>query len=254
MKSLQVLDAEEKVRYARHLNVPEVGEMGQIQLKNSSVLVVGVGGLGSASSIYLAAAGVGKIGIVDADQVGLSNLQRQILYGVGNIGKEKTDSAEERLVQLNPTISIEKYPLRITKKNVGEVIAPYPIVIDATDNFETRYFLNETCVRLQKVFIYGAVYHFYGQMSVFQATKGPCFQCVFGEPPQLDRGQIAGAGVIGPVPGTIGTLQAMEAIKLIIHQGEPSIGRLVLYDGLDMKFDEIQVKRNPACPVCGAEK
>jgi len=246
------LNPEEKERYTRHFNIPEIGEAGQIKLKNSSVIIIGAGGLGSASSLYLVAAGIGRIGVVDEDHIGLSNLQRQILYNTPDIGMKKVESAEQRLSMLNPQITIEPYPIRIIKENVKEIIKPYSIVVDATDNFESRYILNDACVHLGKPFVYGAIYHFYGQMSVFYAEKGPCLRCVFKEPHSIKQKKPGAApGVVGAVPGTIGTLQAMEVIKLILNKGKVSIGRLILYDGLDMTFDEIAINKNSECLICG---
>jgi len=249
------LNAKDRERYARHLSVPEIGEEGQIKIKNSSAIVVGMGGLGSASSIYLAAAGVGRLGIVDFDQVGLSNLQRQILYSTENLGKNKITLAKKRLEGLNPEVSIEPYPLRITDENVGEIIKPYSYIVDATDNLASRYTLNRACVRQGKPFIYGAIYQFYGQLSVFNFGSGPCLQCVFREQGKMPlEGSSEPPGVVGAVPGTIGSLQAMEVIKLIINQGTPAVGRLILYDGLDMAFEEIRIEKNPECLVCGNMK
>jgi adenylyltransferase/sulfurtransferase len=246
------LSPEEKVRYQRHLNIPEIGESGQLQLKNASTLIVGAGGLGSASSLYLAAAGVGSIGIIDSDKVELSNLQRQILHDSQSIGRFKVDSAQQRLNDINPTIKVNTYNLRVLKGMDLSIFDEYPTIIDATDNFETRYFLNEICVQKRKVFIYGAIFQFFGQMSVFDATKGPCFRCVFRNEPSAEFANAnQGMGVVGALPGTIGTLQAIEAIKQILGIGNPAIGRLLLFDGLEMHFQEIITKKDPACPVCG---
>ena len=250
----KLLNNKDRERYARHLSVPEIGEEGQVLLKSASVIIIGMGGLGSASSIYLAAAGIGRIGIVDFDQIGLSNLQRQILYSTENLGKEKIYFAKTRLESLNPEITIESYPLKITEDNVEEIIKPYAYVVDATDNLASRFALNRACVKLGKPFIYGAIYQFYGQFTIFNFADGPCLRCIFreqgikqakesGEPP----------GIVSAVPGTIGSLQAVEVIKLILGQGKPAVGRLILYDGLDMKFEEIHLERNPDCPICGKE-
>jgi adenylyltransferase/sulfurtransferase len=246
------LSAEEKERYKRHLNIPEIGESGQLKLKNSSVLIVGAGGLGSASSLYLAAAGVGTIGIIDSDKVELSNLQRQILHDSKSIGRFKVDSAQQRLNDLNPALQLYKYNLRVLKGMDQSIFDEYPIIVDATDNFETRYFLNEICVLKRKIFIYGAIFQFYGQMSVFDATKGPCFCCVFRNEPSAEFAKAnQGLGVVGALPGMIGTLQAIEVIKLIIGIGNPAIGRLLLFDGLEMRIQEVVTKKDPSCPVCG---
>jgi adenylyltransferase/sulfurtransferase len=250
--SLAQLNNDEKLRYTRHFNVPEIGEYGQVKLKEASVLIIGAGGLGSASSLYLTAAGIGKIGIVDSDKVELSNLQRQIVHSMKSIGTYKVDSASDRLRGLNPSVEIIGIHERITPETVNKIFSDYSIVIDATDNFETRYLLNSACVKTKKPLIYGAIFQFYGQMSVFDAEKGPCFQCVFClfstvEVIIANRG----VGVVSPVPGVIGTLQAVESIKLILNIGTPSIGRLILFDGLQMQFQQISVRKDPACPVCG---
>ncbi len=246
------LSDQEKERYARHLNIPEIGESGQKTLKSSAVLIVGAGGLGSASSMYLAAAGVGRIGIVDSDAVEISNLQRQILHSMQDLGINKAASAQKRLLGINPEISIIPYALRIDQSNIQDLIAPYPIVLDATDNFETRYLINQACVLHHKVFIYGAVYQFYGQMSVFSAIEGPCFQCVFHRTPTQEQIQAnRGVGVVGALPGMIGCMQALEAIKLMLGIGAAALGRLILVDGLSMGFQEIQVEKDPQCPICG---
>ena len=250
-----ILNNEEKIRYTRHLNVPEISESGQIKLKEASVLIVGAGGLGSASSLYLTAAGIGKIGIVDSDFVELSNLQRQIVHGMNFIGKPKVDSAKERLLEINPSVEVCGIHERITPENINEIVADYPIMIDATDNFETRYLLNAACVRMKRILIYGAVYQFYGQMSVFDGSKGPCFRCVFREIPTEEVIKAnRDVGVVSPVPGVIGTLQAVETIKLILNIGTPSIGKLMLFDGLQMQFQEISVRKDYACPECGKGK
>lgn len=247
------LIGEEKIRYKRNIIIPEVGEKGQLMLKKSSVLIVGGGGLGSASSLYLAAAGVGRIGIVDSDKVEISNLQRQIIHSTSSLGIPKVHSAKDKLADLNPLISLETYHQRITDRNVNEILANYQVVVDATDNFETRYLLNRACVKAHKTFIYGAVYQFYGQMSVFDTSKGPCFRCIFRIVPKgADSQANEEIGVIGAIPGTIGTLQAVEAIKILIGIGIPAYGKLILYDGLEMKFQEIAIKKDPDCNVCGS--
>ncbi len=246
------LTNDEKIRYARHFNVPEIGEAGQLKLKQASVIIIGAGGLGSASSLYLASAGIGKIGIVDSDEVELSNLQRQILHSMKSIGKPKVISARERLLGLNPSIEVNDIHLRITSETICEVLSDYSVVIDATDNFETRYLLNQACVQTKKPLIYGAVFQFYGQMSIFDAQNGPCFRCVFREIPTedlLDTNR--GMGVVSPLPGVIGTLQAIETIKMILKVGTPIIGKLLLLDGLQMQFQQISIRKDPFCPVCG---
>ena len=246
------LTKDEKIRYTRHFNVPEIGETGQLKLKEASVLIIGAGGLGSASSLYLAAAGIGKIGIVDSDKVELSNLQRQIVHSMNSIGTSKVASARERLLGLNPSVDVIGIHERLTAESITEVFSDYLIVIDATDNFDTRYLLNQTCVQTQKPLIYGAVFQFYGQLSVFDAKQGPCFRCVFREIPTEEViNANRGVGVVSPVPGVIGTLQAVEAIKLILKVGTPATGKLLLFDGLQMQFQQISVRKDPSCPVCG---
>jgi molybdopterin/thiamine biosynthesis adenylyltransferase len=250
-----ILNKDEKIRYTRHFNIPEIGENGQIKLKEASILIVGAGGLGSASALYLAAAGIGKIGIVDSDLVELSNLQRQIIHCMKSIGTAKVDSAKDRLLGMNPSVEIFGIHARITPETIDEIAGDYPIVIDATDNLETRYLLNAVCVRMKKVFVYGAVYQFYGQMSVFDSGKGPCFRCVFRELPTEEVIKAnRGVGVLSPVPGVIGTLQAVETIKLILNIGTSLIGKLLLFDGMQMQFQEISVRKDNACPVCGKRK
>lgn len=245
------LSESEKIRYARHLSIPAIGEAGQLALKSASVLVIGAGGLGSASASYLAAAGVGRIGIVDSDSVELSNLQRQIMHGMSTVGVEKVMSAKRRLEDINPNVEVQPYHTRVESRNVRELLEDYSLVVDATDNFETRYLINRACVEMEKTFVYGAVYQFYGQMSVFSATKGPCFQCVFRKIPSVDYMRAnQGVGVVGALPGLIGSLQALETIKLILGIGSSTIGRLLLYDGLAMSFQEIQVEKDPGCPIC----
>ncbi|MDK2981966.1 MAG: sulfur-carrier protein adenylyltransferase/sulfurtransferase [Chloroflexota bacterium] len=249
------LTEEEKTRYARHLNIPEIGEAGQEILKAASVLVVGAGGLGSASAYYLAAAGIGRLGIVDSDAVELSNLQRQILHGAATLGQPKVESARKRLSDLNADIRIEAHRARVNAGNVEEVLADYPIIVDACDNFETRYLLNRACVALGRTFVYGAVYQFYGQMSVFDARNGPCFQCVFRKPPSEDfQAANRGVGVVGALPGMVGSLQALETIKLLLGIGTQARGHLLLVDGLALNFQDIRVERDPNCPVCAQSK
>jgi adenylyltransferase/sulfurtransferase len=249
-----MLTNQELERYARHLNIPELGQSGQLALKSASVLIIGAGGLGSASCQYLAAAGVGRLGILDSDKVELSNLQRQIAHGMATLGMAKVDSAKRRIEELNPNVRVEPIQERLSPESDVHFFRDYQLVIDATDNFQTRYLVNEICVRFNKPFIYGAVFQFYGQLSVFDASKGPCFRCVFRELPSEEIIRMnQGVGVCSPLPGIIGTLQALEAIKLITGAGQPSIGRLQLFDGLAMQIQAVSVKRDPSCPVCGEQ-
>jgi adenylyltransferase/sulfurtransferase len=246
------LSPEEVRRYSRHLIMPEVGMAGQKKLKAAKVLLIGTGGLGSPTSMYLAAAGVGTLGLVDYDVVDLTNLHRQIIHGTKDIGRSKLDSARETLADINPHVVIKQYNVPLSSDNALEIIADYDIVIDGTDNFPTRYLVNDACVMAGKLNVYGSIYRFEGQVSVFGAPDGPCYRCIFPEPPPPGLvPSCAEGGVLGILPGTIGTLQATEAIKLILGAGEPLIGRMLLYDALDMTWDTIKVKKNPACPVCG---
>jgi len=242
----------ELVRYGRHLALPQVGIEGQKRLKAASVIVVGTGGLGSPIALYLAAAGVGRIGLVDFDVVDASNLQRQIIHSDRAVGTPKVESAAARLRDLNPTIAVDPYPVPLTRHNALEILAGYDLILDGTDNFPTRYLLNDAAVMLGKRLVYGSVYRFEGQVSVFGAPDGPCYRCLLPEPPPPHLvPSCAEAGVLGILPGTIGTLQATEAIKLILGIGEPLIGRLLLYDALDMSFETIKLSKRPNCPVCG---
>lgn len=249
------LSHEEIKRYSRHLIMPEVGIEGQRKLKASSVLLIGTGGLGSPTALYLAAAGIGKIGLVDYDVVDSSNLQRQVIHGESTIGKSKLDSAEIRLKDLNPYLVIDKHNVPLTSENALELFEPYDIIIDGTDNFPTRYLVNDACVKLGKPNVYGSIFRFEGQLSVFYAEEGPCYRCMFPEPPPPGLvPSCAEGGVLGILPGTVGTLQATEAIKLLLGIGDPMIGRMLLYDALEMSFTTINVRKNPNCPVCGVPK
>jgi sulfur-carrier protein adenylyltransferase/sulfurtransferase len=248
------LSVEEVERYSRHLIMPEVGMAGQKKLKAASVLLIGAGGLGSPLAMYLAAAGVGRIGLVDYDVVDYSNLQRQIIHGTRDVGRPKLDSARERILDINPYVQVDGYETPLTSANALEILAPYDIVIDGTDNFPTRYLTNDACVLLGKPNVYGSIFRFEGQASVFYAEEGPCYRCLFPEPPPPGLvPSCAEGGVLGVLPGTIGAIQATEAIKLIIGQGTSLIGRLLLYDALEMTFDEVRLRKNPNCPVCGPE-
>jgi molybdopterin/thiamine biosynthesis adenylyltransferase/rhodanese-related sulfurtransferase len=247
------LTNEERLRYSRHLIMPEVGVEGQHRLKAARILCIGAGGLGSPAAIYLAAAGVGTIGIVDFDRVDSSNLQRQILHGTKDVGRKKSDSARDRLRDTNPDIEIETLDCRFTAENAPDLIANYDLVVDGSDNFPTRYLSNDVCVFAGKPNIYGAVFRFDGQSSVFAPhLGGPCYRCLFPDPPAAGSiPNCAQAGVLGVLPGIIGLVQAIEAIKLVLGIGEPLVGRLLHFDALKMKFREFNVRRDPECPVCG---
>ncbi|NWF68432.1 MAG: molybdopterin-synthase adenylyltransferase MoeB [Chloroflexi bacterium] len=249
---LESLSKEEIKRYSRHVIMPEVGIEGQRRLKAASVLLIGTGGLGSPLALYLAAAGIGRIGLVDYDVVDETNLQRQVIHGQSSVGKPKLDSAAERMRDINPYLQIDKYNVPLTSENALELFAPYAVIIDGTDNFPTRYLVNDACVKLGKPNVYGSIFRFEGQLSVFYAKEGPCYRCMFPEPPPPGLvPSCAEGGVLGILPGTIGTLQATEALKLILGIGEPMIGKMLLYDALEMSFTTIKVRKNPACPVCG---
>ncbi len=242
----------EMLRYSRHLLLPEVGVSGQRKLKAARVLTVGAGGLGSPLSLYLAAAGVGTIGIVDFDVVDLTNLQRQIVHGTSTLGRSKLDSAEERLTDLNPNVRIERHETRLTSQNALEIVGEYDIVVDGTDNFPTRYLVNDACVLLGKPNVYGSIFRFEGQASLFYAAKGPCYRCLYSEPPPPGLvPSCAEGGVLGVLPGIIGSIQALETIKWIIGAGTSLLGRLVLFDALKLRFRELELRKDPACPICG---
>ena len=246
------LSPSELIRYARHLTLPEVGLAGQERLRGARILLVGAGGLGSPAALYLAAAGVGTIGIVDADVVELTNLQRQILHGTDSLGRLKTDSARTRLADLNPNVEVIVHPARLSSDNAFDILGRYDFCLDGSDNFPTRYLVNDASVLLGKPYIYGSIFRFDGQVSIFGAPDGPCYRCLFSEPPPPDLvPNCAEAGVLGVLPGLIGSLQALEAIKWILAVGDPLVGRLVLVDALKLQFREIQVRRDPACAVCG---
>src|SRR5436305_2222133 len=247
------LSAEELQRYSRHLMMPEVTQEGQRRLKAARVLCIGAGGLGSPAALYLAAAGVGTIGIVDFDDVDLSNLQRQILHGTKDIGRAKLESAQDRLRDINPEIEIELHQCRFSSENASQIVSKYDIVVDGSDNFPTRYLSNDVCVFAHKPNIYGSVFRFEGQASVFAPhLGGPCYRCLFPEPPPPGAApSCAEAGVLGVLPGLIGLIQTTEALKLIIGAGETLAGRLLHFDALKMKFREFNLRRDPECPVCG---
>jgi len=246
------LSRRELYRYARHLALPEVGLEGQERLKAGRVLCVGAGGLGSPLALYLAAAGVGTIGIVDFDAVDESNLQRQILHGTKDVGRPKLDSAEDRLHDVNPHVRVVKHPTRLSSHNALELLADYDVVVDGTDNFPTRYLVNDACVLLGKPNVYGSVFRWEGQVSVFATDGGPCYRCLFREPPPPGLvPNCAEGGVIGVLPGIIGSLQALETLKLLLGRGDLLAGRLLIFDALGMEWREVGLRRNPECPVCG---
>jgi adenylyltransferase/sulfurtransferase len=250
---LPELTREELSRYARHLILPEVGAEGQQKLKAARVLCVGAGGLGSPLALYLAAAGVGTLGLVDFDVVDASNLQRQILHTTRDVGRKKLDSAEEKLAALNPAVHVVKHETMLSSANALDILKDYDIVADGTDNFPTRYLVNDACVLLGKLNVYGSVFRFEGQASVFATREGPCYRCLYPEPPPPGMvPSCAEGGVLGILPGLIGIIQATEVIKLVLGKGEPLVGRLLLVDALSMRFRELKLKKNPECPVCGA--
>src|SRR3954463_14459918 len=246
------LTNDEVKRYSRHLIMPEVGVEGQLKLKAGSVLCIGAGGLGSPAALYLAAAGAGRIGIVDFDVVDFSNLQRQVIHGTPDVGRSKLASAKDRLLALNPLIEIETYETALSSKNALDLFKPYDVILDGTDNFPTRYLVNDACVILGKPNTYGSIFRFEGQASVFATKNGPCYRCLYPEPPPPGLvPSCAEGGVLGVLPGIIGTIQATETIKLLIGIGEPLIGRFMIYDALKMKFRELKLRKDPDCPVCG---
>ncbi len=249
---LPELTREEILRYSRHLLIPEIGLSGQQKLKAASILIVGTGGLGSPAAIYLAAAGVGHIGLVDYDVVDESNLQRQVIHATGNVGQRKVESARRHLLDLNPSVRVDVFDEPFTSLNAMRIAEPYDVILDATDNFPTRYLTNDLCVLTGKPLVYGAVFRFEGQASVFDARIGPCYRCLFPEPPPPGLvPSCSDAGVLGVLPGTIGTIQATEAIKLLLGIGSTLVGRLLLYNALEMSFDYVKLKKNPHCKVCG---
>ena len=256
MKTTQLteLSPKELSRYARHLSLPEVGRQGQTRLKNSRVLIVGVGGLGSPVALYLAAAGVGTLGLVDFDEVDITNLQRQILHGTEEIGKPKLESAKRRISSVNPYVQIVKHSCRLDSHNALEILENYDVVVDGTDNFPTRYLVNDACVLLGKPNVYGSIFRWEGQVSVFAKDDGPCYRCLFREPPPPGLvPNCAEAGVLGVLPGVVGSLQALEVIKIILGEGDSLVGRLLIFDALELKWREVKLKLNPDCPVCGDE-
>ncbi|MDB4949492.1 MAG: UBA/THIF-type binding fold [Gemmatimonadetes bacterium] len=246
------LSPPEIMRYSRHLILPEVGMEGQRKLKAARVLLIGTGGLGSPLALYLAAAGVGTLGLVDFDVVDESNLHRQVIHGTSDVGRPKIDSAADRIAEVNPHVRVERHETRLTSENALEILADYDVVVDGTDNFPTRYLVNDACVLLGKPNVYGSIFRFEGQLSVFDATRGPCYRCMFPEPPPPGLvPSCAEGGVLGVLPGIIGTLQGLETIKLILGVGEPMVGRFLLFDALEMSWRELKLRKDPACPVCG---
>jgi adenylyltransferase/sulfurtransferase len=246
------LTVEETKRYSRHLVIPQFGVAGQKKLKQSSVLVVGAGGLGSPLALYLAAAGVGRLGLVDFDAVDVTNLQRQIIHGTGDVGRPKVDSAREAVNRINPLVEVLTHEIRLTSENAMDILGEYDVIVDGTDNFPTRYLVNDACVLLGKPNVYGSIFRFEGQASVFHAPHGPCYRCLYPEPPppgvvpSCEEG-----GVLGILPGIVGTLQANEAVKLIVGLGQTLMGRLLLLDALEMEFRAVRLRKDPDCPVCG---
>ncbi len=246
------LTNEEILRYSRHLIMPEVGMEGQEKLKKSSVLLIGAGGLGSPLGLYLSAAGVGRLGLVDFDVVDVSNLHRQVIHDTKNVGKSKVESAKERIAQINPNVVVETYVTPITRDNILGILKNYDMVIDGTDNFPTRYLVNDAAVMLGKTNIYGSIFRFDGQVTVFKPHEGPCYRCLYPEPPPPGMvPSCAEGGVLGILPGTVGLIQATEAVKQIIGKGKSLVGRLLLYNALDMSFRELKIRRDKTCPMCG---
>jgi molybdopterin/thiamine biosynthesis adenylyltransferase/rhodanese-related sulfurtransferase len=250
----KALTAEQRDRYSRHLLMPEVGVEGQIKLLEARVLLLGAGGLGSPTALYLAAAGVGTLGIVDNDVVDLSNLQRQVVHTTDRVGVPKVDSAEATIAALNPDVNVVKYPVRIDASNIMEIVEGYDVIVDGLDNFPTRYLLNDASVRLRIPVVSASILGFDGQLSVFAPYEGPCYRCLYPTPPPAELAPSCGAnGVLGVLPGTMGLLQATEVVKLVLGEGEPLIGRLLLYEALGATFTELKVRRDPDCPICSRD-
>ena len=246
------LSAEQRDRYQRHLLLPEVGEQGQLRLLDAKVLLLGAGGLGSPAALYLAAAGVGSLGIIDMDVVDASNLQRQVLHNVDRIGERKVDSAKKTLTALNPDVSVATYDVRLAADNILSIIEGYDLIVDGTDNFPTRYLVNDASVRTGIPVVHGSIFRFEGQVTVFDATRGPCYRCLLPEPPPAELApSCAEAGVLGVLPGIIGSIQALEAIKVLLDLGDPLIGRLLSYDALEESFRTFTLRKDPECPACG---
>src|ERR1700687_1846284 len=246
------LSKDEILRYSRHLIMPEVGMDGQLKLKSAKVALIGTGGLGAPLGMYLAAAGIGRIGLVDFDVVDFTNLQRQVIHGTKDVGRKKLDSAADTMLDINPYLEIDRHEVALTSENALQILRDYDIVVDGTDNFPTRYLVNDACVLLGKPNVYGSIFRFEGQATVFAYEGGPCYRCLYPEPPPPGLvPSCAEGGVLGILPGTIGLIQATETVKLILGIGEPLVGRLLLYDALAMRFRELKLRRNPECPMCG---
>jgi sulfur-carrier protein adenylyltransferase/sulfurtransferase len=246
------LSKEEILRYSRHLIMPEVGMEGQLKLKSAKVALIGTGGLGAPLGMYLAAAGIGRIGLVDFDVVDFTNLQRQVIHGTKDVGRKKLDSAADTMLDINPFVEIDRHETALSSENALQILRDYDIVVDGTDNFPTRYLVNDACVLLGKPNVYGSIFRFEGQATVFAYQGGPCYRCLYPEPPPPGLvPSCAEGGVLGILPGTVGLIQATETVKLILGIGEPLVGRLLLYDALAMRFRELKLRRNPECPVCG---
>src|ERR1051326_2457120 len=249
------LSKDEILRYSRHLIMPEVGMEGQLKLKQAKVLLIGTGGLGAPLGLYLAAAGVGRIGLVDFDVVDFTNLQRQVIHGTSDVGRKKLDSAADRMREINPFVRVDKHEIALSSENALDILRDYDIVVDGTDNFPTRYLVNDACVLLHKPNVYGSIFRCEGQATVFAYEGGPCYRCLYPEPPPPGLvPSCAEGGVLGILPGTIGLIQATETVKLILGIGEPLVGRLLLFDALGMKFRELKLRKNPECPACGEHR
>ena len=254
-KAAPMLTNEEILRYSRHLIMPEVGMDGQLKLKNAKVLLIGTGGLGAPLGLYLAAAGVGKLGLVDFDVVDFTNLQRQVTFGTSDVGKPKSQAAQARLSNLNPDIQVQAFETKLTSENALELFKDFDIIVDGTDNFPTRYLVNDACILLGKPNVYGSIFRFEGQVTVFGTPGGPCYRCLYPEPPPPGLvPSCAEGGVLGVLPGIVGSIQAMETIKLILGSGDSLAERLLLFDALGMKFREFKLRKNPACPICGDKR
>jgi sulfur-carrier protein adenylyltransferase/sulfurtransferase len=254
-KPAVALSNEEILRYSRHLIMPEVGMEGQLKLKSSKVLLIGTGGLGAPLGLYLAAAGIGRLGLVDFDVVDFTNLQRQVTFGSSDVGKHKTEAARTRLSSLNPDIQIDTFETKLTSENALDLFKDFDIIVDGTDNFPTRYLVNDACILLGKPNVYGSIFRFEGQVTVFGMPEGPCYRCLYPEPPPPGLvPSCAEGGVLGVLPGIVGSIQAMETIKLVLGRGDNLVGRLLLFDALGMKFRELKLRKNPNCPMCGTHR